>query len=185
MSKRVCPFWVGYWLVNPLRRFIHKPDKILAPFVADGMTVLDVGPGMGFFSLPMAEMVGPGGKVVCADVQERMLRSLRRRAAAVQLEDRIVLKVSRPDSLCLGDFEGKIDFALVFAVVHEVPDVPTFFEELCAALKPNALCLVAEPKGHVTLPEFEHSMAIAEQNGLHRVGSLEVAWSHAVVLKKE
>jgi ubiquinone/menaquinone biosynthesis C-methylase UbiE len=177
VSKRVCPFWVGYWLVNPLRRLIHNPDKILAPFVADGMTVLDAGPGMGFFSLSMAEMVGLGGKVVCADVQERMLRSLQRRAEAAQLEDRIVLKVSRPDSLCLGDFEGKIDFALVFAVVHEVVDVPKFFAEVYAALKPNALCLVAEPKGHVPLQEFEHSMAIAEQNGLHRVGSLEVAWS--------
>jgi ubiquinone/menaquinone biosynthesis C-methylase UbiE len=185
MSKHVCPFVVGYWLVNPLRRFIHNQDKILAPFVAEGMTVLDIGPGMGFFSLPMAEMVGPGGKVVCADVQERMLRSLQRRAAAAQLEDRIVLKVSRPDSLCLVDYEGKIDFALVFAVVHEVVDVPTFFAELSAALKPNAMCLLAEPKGHVTLREFEHSMAIAEQNGLHRVGSLEVTWSHASVLKRE
>jgi ubiquinone/menaquinone biosynthesis C-methylase UbiE len=185
MSKHVCPYFVGYWLANPLRRFIHNPDKILAPFVAEGMTVLDIGPGMGFFSLPMAEMVGPGGKVVCADVQERMLRSLERRAAAAQLEDRIVLKVSRPDSLCLGNYEGKIDFALVFAVVHEVTDVPTFFTELSAVLKPNAMCLVAEPKGHVTRREFEHSMDVAGRKGLCRVGSLEITWSHAAVLKKE
>lgn len=44
------------------------------------MTVLDVGSAMGFFSLPMAEMVGPGGKVVCIDVQLKMLQVLRRRA---------------------------------------------------------------------------------------------------------
>lgn len=32
MSKRVCPWWLGYWLLNPLRRLIHNPDKILAPY---------------------------------------------------------------------------------------------------------------------------------------------------------
>ncbi len=184
MSKRVCPYWVGYWLANPLRRLIHNPDKILAPFVTDGMTVLDVGPGMGFFSLPMAEMVGPGGKVVCADVQERMLRSLQKSAEAARLADRIVLRVCRPDSLCLDDFEGKIDFALAFAVVHEIGDVPKFFAELFAVLKPGALCLVAEPKGHVYLREFEDSIAIAGQKGLRRIGSIQITWSHTAILKK-
>jgi len=185
MSKRVCPYFVGYWLVNPLRRLIHNPDKILAPFVTDGMTVLDVGPAMGFFSLPLAEMVGSRGKVICADVQERMLISLQRRAAAARLADRIVPRVCRPDSLCVEDFQGNIDFALAFAVVHEIGDVPKFFAELSAVLKPGALCLVAEPKGHVSLREFEHTIAIADQKGLRRIGSTRITWSHSAVLKKE
>ncbi|HEY6871399.1 MAG TPA: class I SAM-dependent methyltransferase [Geobacteraceae bacterium] len=184
MSKRVCPWWLGYWLLNPLRRLMHNPDTILAPFVAAGMTVLDVGPGMGFFSLPLARMAGPGGKVVCVDLQEKMLRALQRRAAAAGLADRIVARVCTPASLCLDDFEGAIDFALAFAVVHEVPDPDGFFAELSRALKPGAFCLVAEPKGHVSVREFEDSLAIAAEKGLRRVENPGIPWNHAALLKK-
>lgn len=184
MSKRVCPWWLGYWLLNPLRRLMHNPEKILAPFVTAGMTVLDVGPGMGFFSLPLARMAGPDGKVVCVDLQEKMLRALERRAAAAGLSDRIVTRICTPASLCLDDFSGKIDFALVFAVVHEVPDPANFFAELSGALKPGAFCLFAEPKGHVSVQEFEDSLAIAGQKGLRRVESPRIARSRAGLLKK-
>jgi ubiquinone/menaquinone biosynthesis C-methylase UbiE len=148
------------------------------------MTVLDVGPAMGFFSIPLAGMVGPEGKVICADLQEKMLLRLQKRAMAAQAADRILLRVCRPESLCLDDLNGKIDFALVFAVVHEVADVQNFFAELSNTLKPGALCLVAEPSGHVSSRDFEDSVAIAGLKGLIKVGSPRITWSHAVVLKK-
>ena len=53
MSHRVCPWWMGYLLMCPLRRLGQNPDRMLAPFVATGMTVMEVGPGMGFFTLPL------------------------------------------------------------------------------------------------------------------------------------
>jgi len=80
MSHDVCPYWVGYLLISPLRRLFHNPEEILSPFVTTGMTVLDIGAAMGFFTLPLAGMVGPNGKVVSVDVQEKMLRSLQKRA---------------------------------------------------------------------------------------------------------
>jgi ubiquinone/menaquinone biosynthesis C-methylase UbiE len=185
MAHRVCPWWVGYLLANPLRRLIHNPEKILAPFVAKGMTVLDVGPGMGFFALPMARMAGPKGRVVCVDVQERMLRTLLKRAAAAGLADRIVARVSRPKkSLCIDDFDGKIDFALLFAVVHEVPDPLAFLAGVSRALKPGALCLVAEPKGHVSFREFEETLAAAGRNGLVVAGLPAIFRSLTAVLRK-
>ncbi len=58
MSKRVCPWWLGYLLVNPLRKLLYKPENILKPYIHEGMTVLEVGSGMGFFTLPMARLVG-------------------------------------------------------------------------------------------------------------------------------
>ena len=76
MSDRVCPVWVGYLLVSPLRRLFHNPEKILGPYVREGMKVLDVGCAMGFFWLPLAGMIGQTGKVVCIDMQERMITSL-------------------------------------------------------------------------------------------------------------
>jgi ubiquinone/menaquinone biosynthesis C-methylase UbiE len=175
---------VGYLLANPLRRFVHHPDRILAPFVIRGMTVLDVGPGMGFFTLPLANRVGPDGKVVCVDVQESMLRSLQKRAATSQLADRILVRVSKSTSLCLGDFDGRIDFALAFAVVHEIPDIPNFFTELSNALKPGAQCLMAEPKGHVGARDFEITLVAAEQKGLSVAGEPKIVRCRAALLKK-
>jgi len=184
MAERVCPPWVGYFLVNPLRRFWHNPEKILSPFVSNGMTVLDVGPGMGYFTLPMARMVGATGKVVCVDVQAAMLHALRKRAQAAHLDERIVTRTCDAASLCLDEFAGKIDFALAFAVVHEIPDTVNFFAEVGKVLKPGACCLVAEPKGHVSAQQFTETLAIAQQQDIHAVGCPQIAGCHTALLKK-
>jgi ubiquinone/menaquinone biosynthesis C-methylase UbiE len=184
MPGRLCPPWIGYWLASPLRRLAQKPERILAGLVMPGMTALDVGPGMGFFALPMARMVGAGGTIVCVDVQDAMLRSLRKRAEAARLGDRITTRVCLPTSLGLADLAGRIDFALAFAVVHEMPDVPHFFAQVAEALKPNAQCLVAEPKGHVSAQGFEETLGVARQAGL-TVGDRQDIWGcHAVLLRK-
>jgi tRNA A58 N-methylase Trm61 len=52
-------------LVNPLRRLVHAPLALLRPYVKEGMTVLEPGPGMGFFTLDLARLVGPTGRVGC------------------------------------------------------------------------------------------------------------------------
>ncbi|QTA78393.1 SAM-dependent methyltransferase [Desulfonema limicola] len=89
MSKRVCPIWIGYLLLNPIRKLYQNPEKILSPYVSEGMTVLDMGCAMGYFSIPLARLVGTDGKVICADIQEKMLKSLEKRAAKAGLSDRI------------------------------------------------------------------------------------------------
>lgn len=184
MSKHVCPWWLGYFLLNPFRRLYQNPHTLLSPLVKAGMTVLEVGPGMGFFSLPIASMVGPGGQVICVDVQEKMLLALQRRAKAAAVAERIVTRICTSESLCLDDYQGQIDFALAFAVVHEVPHPDRLFADLSRALKPGALCLVAEPRGHVSSRDFEKSLAIADEYGLHRAGSPVITWSRAALLKK-
>lgn len=185
MATHVCPWWVGYFLVSPLRRLFHNPDELLAAFVTPGMTVLDVGPGMGFFTLPLATMVGPTGRVVCVDVQERMLQALMKRARAAQLAARILTHVCEPMSLGLDDFAGRIDFALAFAVVHEMSDPPGFFSGVARLLKPGARCLVAEPRGHVAPPAFEAMLAAARQAGLSEEDRPSIRWSRTAVLKKD
>jgi ubiquinone/menaquinone biosynthesis C-methylase UbiE len=68
-------------LDNPIRRLIHKPQKILGGYIESGQTVLDIGCGPGTFSLAMAEIVGESGKVIAVDVQEEMLQIVREKAA--------------------------------------------------------------------------------------------------------
>ncbi len=76
-----CPPWFLFTFDNPLRRWLHNPRKIVRPFVSPGDTVLDVGCGMGTFTIDLASYVGPQGKVIAADLQEAMLDGLEKRAA--------------------------------------------------------------------------------------------------------
>jgi ubiquinone/menaquinone biosynthesis C-methylase UbiE len=168
MPERVCPWWIGYVLVSPLRRLVQDPGAILGPLVREGMTVLEPGPGMGFFTLEAARRVGPRGRVVAVDLQPRMLSAMRRRAERAGLGDRIVTREARAETLGVPDLAGKVDLVLALLVVHELPDAGRFFAEVRAALAPGGKVLVAEPRGHVTPAAFEESMAAAARAGLRR-----------------
>jgi ubiquinone/menaquinone biosynthesis C-methylase UbiE len=73
-KNRVCPVSLAGGLDNKIRRWLQNPRKILAPYIQEGMTVLDIGCGPGFFSIEMAQLVGKSGKVFAADLQEGMLQ---------------------------------------------------------------------------------------------------------------
>lgn len=183
-KPRICPWWIGYFLLIPWRRFIHDPKLILSPYVRAGMMALDVGPGMGYFTLKLAQLVGPQGQVIGVDVQEKMLEKLRRRAQKVRVLNRITTIRASEQSLGLNEFSGKVDFALAFAVVHEAPDQARLFEEIHRAMKPEALLLLAEPKGHVTRAAFEKTLAIAQDQGFKVVSDVQIKQSHAALLRK-
>ena len=184
MAHSICPYWLGYFLISPLRRLWHRPEEILRPFVTTGMTVLDIGAAMGFFTLPLAEMVGPQGRVVSVDVQKKMLQSLLSRAVKAQVSDRIITRVCEPASLGLGGFEGAIDFALAFAVVHEAPDARSLFADLFRSLKSGGGCLIAEPKGHVSIREFEQTLSAATQAGFSVEDNPKISRCHTALLLK-
>ena len=85
MAQEVCPWWLGYFLISPLRRLLQDPRKLVGPYVREGVIVLEPGPGMGFFTLELGRLVGPSGRVVAVDIQPRMLSNLKRRAARAGL----------------------------------------------------------------------------------------------------
>ena len=87
----ICPWWGGYFIDNWFRRLLHNPEKIVGPYVKPGMTVMDVGCGMGMFSIAMAKMVGAEGRVIAVDLQQKMLDVLRKRAEKAGVADRIQL----------------------------------------------------------------------------------------------
>ncbi len=182
MSHRVCPWWLGYFLAMPLRRLWHNPVRILGPFVREGMTVLEPGCGMGFFSLDLARMVGPRGRVVVVDVQARMLAGLARRARRAALADRIDTRLAEDESLGVDDLAGKVDFAVAFYMVHEVPDPARFLADLHRALAPGAKLLMVEPRGHVTEQAFRATLDTAEKAGFRAEAGPEIRSSHTAVL---
>lgn len=183
MSNRVCPWWLGYLLASPVRHLFLDPEAIVRPYVTEGMSVLDIGCGMGFFSLPLAKLVGETGKVVCVDLQEKMIKGLMRRAKKAGLSDRIDARICSQNSLGVSDIINKIDFALAFALVHEVPDKKRLFCEVYTTMKQGGKFLLAEPKGHVSKLDFEKTVSIAQSAGFEVLHDLEIRRSRAVLLR--
>jgi ubiquinone/menaquinone biosynthesis C-methylase UbiE len=149
------------------------------------MTAVDVGSAMGFFSLPLAELVGGTGRVVCIDLQEKMLKALERRARKADLRQRMDLRTCTATSLGIDDLAGTVDFALTFAMVHEVPDPDRLFAELAGALKPGGHLLLAEPAGHVGEKQFAETVEKAKRAGLSVETRPVISGSYAALLKKE
>jgi ubiquinone/menaquinone biosynthesis C-methylase UbiE len=181
INNMVCPWWLCYSFDNPLRRRIHDPERILNPHVTDGMTVVDIGCGMGYFTLGMAKLVGPGGKVVAVDLQEKMLATLGKRACKAGIADRIVLHRCRPDLLGV---EEPADFVLAFWMAHEVPDKPRFFDQISAFMKPGGRLLLVEPKFHVTRGSFGRTVDVCRGAGFRLLGEPAIALSRAVRMEK-
>lgn len=185
MAERVCPWWLGYLLASPIRRwFMQPPEKLLGRFVRPGMTVLEPGPGMGFFTLPMAGLTGASGRIVAVDIQTKMLEVLRRKALKRGLLPPIETRLALPDSMRLDDLKGKVDFVLAFAVVHEMPSTESFFAEAAAALKQGGLLLLAEPEGHVNPEAFVAELKAANAAGLEQAERPAIRSCHAAVLRK-
>lgn len=183
MSERVCPWWIGYFLVSPIRRWMQNPDELIAPYVTPGMTILEPGPGMGFFTLALARRVG-SGRVIAVDIQPRMLSALRRRATKAGLIQRIETRVSRPDSLGIDDLNGAVDFILAVAMVHEMPSAESFFRQVFAALAPGGRLLLGEPAGHVNDAKFSEELNYAAQAGLVVKDRPTLKRIHAALLEK-
>jgi tRNA A58 N-methylase Trm61 len=184
MGKRVCPWWLGYILASPLRRLLQDPAAVVEPYVQQGMTVLEPGPGMGFFTLELARKVGSTGRIVAVDIQPRMIAGLKRRAAKAGLLARVEARVAPTDSLGLADLRGKVDFTLAMAVVHEMPSASRFFGQAAEAMKPGATLLLAEPSGHVKEAEFQAELEAARAAGFSVSGGPVLRRSQTALLKK-
>ena len=180
-KKRVCPVERAGSLDNRIRRWLQDPQKILAPYIEEGMTTLDLGCGPGFFSVDMAQMVGKSGRVIASDLQEGMLQKLRDKILGTELEERITLHKCEENKIGVS---VNVDFVLAFYMVHEVPNQEDFFNQIGSILKPNGQILIVEPPFHVSKTEFEKTVKKARDAGFTLVERPKVFLSKAVIMKK-
>ena len=146
--------------------------------------MLEPGPGMGFFTLELARLVGSSGRVVAVDVQAKMLERLKRRAQKAGLLDRIDTRLTAAESMGINELEGRVDFTLAFAVVHELPDTARFFREVATASRTSATLLLAEPKGHVKEADFDNELKLAAKAGFELIDRPRIKRSHTALLKR-
>jgi ubiquinone/menaquinone biosynthesis C-methylase UbiE len=179
--EAVCPAEFAGWLSTPLRRLITHPERILGDLVGPGDTAADLGCGPGFFTLPLAEMVGDEGSVLAVDLQQAMLDRVGTRAEQRGLASRV--RLHRCEAGSLGLDGERADFALAFWMVHEVPDQWRLFRETRELLRSGSRLLLVEPKGHVVKAAFAQTIAAAEAAGFRAVGRPRITLSHSVLLE--
>jgi 2-polyprenyl-3-methyl-5-hydroxy-6-metoxy-1,4-benzoquinol methylase len=180
-KPHVCPRWFIRAFDNPIRRLLQNPEKILRGIVQPGDLCLDLGCGIGYFTIPMAKLVGEAGAVTAVDLQEEMLTGVRQRAEKAGVLSRIRLCVPGPAGL---QFEDEFDFALALWMLHEVPDQGAFLQQVHCALKAKGRLMLVEPKLHVKQSAFDRAVDLAAKAGFSGIRSLDVPLSRAFLAIK-
>lgn len=178
--NRVCPVERAGHLDSRLRRWLQRPRRMLSQYLEPGMHVLDLGCGPGFFTVEMARLVGPEGRVLAADLQQGMLDKVRDSLAGTGLEGRVQLHRCEEDRIGVA---GPLDFALAYYVVHEIPDQGKLFAELASVLRPQAALVVVEPPFHVTRKAFAAMVENARAAGFAAEAGPSAWLSKSVTLR--
>lgn len=140
---QVIPHFSGSHLMHLGRKMFEYPEHMLAALkIQPGMTVADVGVGIGYDTLRLARLVGPDGRVFASEVQYKMLHKLMKNASRHGLAQTItpVLASHHDANLPPNSF----DLILMVDVYHECIDPPAILKGLRRALKPNGRLVLVE-----------------------------------------
>lgn len=177
--KRLCPLSNAHKLERNSRKFFQNPNRIIKPYIKEGMTVMDFGCGPGFFTIEMAKLVKDTGKVYAVDLQEGMLDLLKQKIKGADIGKNIVLHICEKDKIGLTD---KFDFILAFYVVHEVPSQENLFKEFKSLLKPEGKILIYEPKSRVTKSEFTEMIIKLKSVGFEIISNRKFLSSRSIII---
>ncbi|MGH2846775.1 MAG: class I SAM-dependent methyltransferase [Thermoleophilaceae bacterium] len=139
-NPSACPYSQRFWVEAP-HPFITRKRlrEILAP--RPGERLLEVGPGTGYYTLPAAGWIVPGGRLDVLDVQQEMLDHTMARAAAQGVSN---IVPARADAREMPYPDGSFDAAYLVTVLGEVPDQSAALRELRRVVKPAGRVVVGE-----------------------------------------
>ncbi|RUM31588.1 MAG: methyltransferase type 11 [Aquifex sp.] len=131
-------------LDDPSRLELFDPEKVLKEFgLKEGMTVLDVGTGAGFYLPYISKLVGEKGKVYAIDIQDEMVNYAKKKVEELNLTNVEVLK-SEENKIPLPD--NTVDFIYIAFTFHELSEPLKFLEELKRVSKSFAYLAIIDWK---------------------------------------
>lgn len=178
------------WLDRPEREAEEAPSKAIAALnIRPGAVVADVGAGSGYYTVRLAEVVGPTGKVVATDLQAGMLDIIRSKIARDRLTNIEVVQGRADDPVLPA---GAFDLILMVDVYHELASPQLFVRKLKEALKPDGrLVLIEFRREDPRVPiREEHKMSVSQvrqelaADGFQIDRVIDVLpWQHIIVLR--
>jgi ubiquinone/menaquinone biosynthesis C-methylase UbiE len=178
--EHVMPVEHASSLTRWYRRLLQNPARMLNGQVRDGMVVLELGCGPGYFTPEIARRVGKSGKVIAADLQEGMLEIVRNKIRGTDIESRVELHKCEDDSIGVKE---KVDLVVAFFVVHELPDKEKALKELKSILKPGGKVYINEFLMHPPKDKFGEMVDVARSLGFVEVERHRFLISRAIILK--
>jgi ubiquinone/menaquinone biosynthesis C-methylase UbiE len=157
-----CPYSQRFWVEAP-HPFITRDRlrSVLEP--AAGERVLEVGPGTGYYALPVASWLGPSGRLDVLDVQQEMVDHTLRRASAEGIAN-IAGEVGDAREMPYED--SSFDAAYLVTVLGEIPDQDAALRELRRVVKPGGRIVVGELFGDPHMVTFRALRDRAQAAGL-------------------
>jgi ubiquinone/menaquinone biosynthesis C-methylase UbiE len=157
-----CPYSQRFWVEAP-HPFITRDrlKSVLEP--AAGERVLEVGPGTGYYALPVASWLGPSGRLDVLDIQKEMVDHTLRRASAEGIAN-IAGEVGDAREMPYED--SSFDAAYLVTVLGEIPDQDAALRELRRVVKPGGRIVVGELFGDPHMVTFRALRDRAEAAGL-------------------
>jgi ubiquinone/menaquinone biosynthesis C-methylase UbiE len=139
-NPSACPYSQRFWVEAP-HPFITRARLHEALDPKPGERMLEVGPGTGYYSLPVADWLGPDGRLDILDLQQEMLDHTMRRAAEAGVDN---LVPARADARALPYEDETFDAAYLVTVLGEIPDQAAALREIRRVLKPGGRVVVGE-----------------------------------------
>ena len=176
------PEFLANLIDNPLRRRLQPPDATaIRHGIEPGMTVLEIGPGNGRYSMAAARRIGPRGRLHTIDIEPKMIERVQRRAAAEGVTN-IEARVASAYNLPYPD--GFFDLIYMIAVTGEIPDPVRALREFSRVLKPTGTMAVSEI---VVDPDYPRASTVtrwASEAGLQQVRKIGNALYFTVILRR-
>jgi ubiquinone/menaquinone biosynthesis C-methylase UbiE len=126
------------FLMSPTRKEWHDPEIVLKNMGIDkGMTLVDLGSGPGFFTIPMAKITGEKGLVYAVDSNPTILDNLLETINQSGI-NKSIIKIVRSDVKHTGIPKNSADVAFFAKVLHDIEDEKAFLKEVRRICKPTA-----------------------------------------------
>ena len=183
-KQHICPWQGGPILNSSFRKLVHNPRRIIETHMSAGMAAMDIGCGMGFFTIPMSGITGKQGEVIAVDLQPEMLAGLQRNAEKAGV-DNITYHQCGQNSLNIGQWDEAVDFVLIMMMLHEAPDADRLIREVYDALAPGGKLLFSEPIVHVSKEQFRQSVTMIQQTGFSVIASPKIHLCRSAVFQKK
>jgi ubiquinone/menaquinone biosynthesis C-methylase UbiE len=135
-----CPYSQRFWVEAP-HPFITRDRLLEALAPRPGETVLEVGPGTGYYTLTVARALSPGGMLHVVDLQEEMLQHTTGRAREAGIDN---IQPRQADARQLPYDDETFDAAFLVATLGEIPEQDVALRELHRVLRPGGRVVVGE-----------------------------------------
>ena len=163
------PPFVPYLINNPIRRKFSPPERVINHIdIREGMKVLEVGPGTGFYTFEAARRAGPSGHVYAVDIQPKMIAKIGKEIERREVEN-ITAKTASAYEIPLPN--DSVDRAFMVGVLPEVPDKQKALREIRRVLKEGGLLTLSECLIDPDYPRRKTEMAWCQDTGFELAGN--------------